>query len=552
MLASPPARASEPWIDSLGAIAIQDGGRVMPLDTYARRLAVQLTGRQHWSKDRGPEAFAGREPMQLLCDLMFKGRDVLQQQLIAIENKPFKRAMDLDPERRFFSAAEVSSCKGINGLLAAFSAARESNHDVQATKDQRRALDLAAAANRIAALVTGEPLAIVPAGPDRAFLRVGVDGGDPGTEKVREAFGAFAKAYAAGAPLESPATQLRAAIDATGRLEPAAAKAVGLELFYNRHDPWRQTEILYALAIVLFGVSRLVLRRPLMILAIVAAVAGVAEHILGIGLRVAILGRAPVSNTYESLLWMGLIAMAIGFVAQLMNRKGYYLFGGLVAAFISVIFAAMVPLEDRTNSLPAVLRSNYWLTLHVLTVVASYGVFTVASVLGHVYLAREVFMRRRGEPAVEAARLSHPLVVQIYRTIQVGLFLLTAGTILGGVWAADSWGRFWGWDPKETWALISIVTYFAVLHARYLHWLEDFGLAASAVLGFVVIVWTFYGVNYVMASGLHSYGFGSGGEIWVALWAAAELVFLVVCWAKRVGMRRPAAPPQPRPEHSPA
>jgi ABC-type transport system involved in cytochrome c biogenesis permease subunit len=80
------------------------------------------------------------------------------------------------------------------------------------------------------------------------------------------------------------------------------------------------------------------------------------------------------------------------------------------------------------------------------------------------------------------------------------------------VWAAESWGRFWGWDPKETWALISILTYFAVLHARYVRWLKDFGLAASAVLGLVVIVWTFYGVNYVMATGLHSYGFGSGGE----------------------------------------
>jgi len=122
--------------------------------------------------------------------------------------------------------------------------------------------------------------------------------------------------------------------------------------------------------------------------------------------------------------------------------------------------------------------------------------------------------------------------VQTYRTIQVGLVLLTAGTILGGVWAADSWGRFWGWDPKETWALISILTYFAVLHARYVRWLKDFGLAAAAVLGLVVIVWTFHGVNYVMATGLHSYGFGSGGEAYVGLWAAIELVFLAICWVR--------------------
>ncbi|MBK7404501.1 MAG: cytochrome c biogenesis protein CcsA [Phycisphaerales bacterium] len=119
--------------------------------------------------------------------------------------------------------------------------------------------------------------------------------------------------------------------------------------------------------------------------------------------------------------------------------------------------------------------------------------------------------------------------MQTYRLMQVGLVLLTAGTILGGVWAAESWGRFWGWDPKETWALISIVVYFIMLHARYSGWIKDFGLAVAAVLGFVAIVWTFYGVNYVMATGLHSYGFGAGGEKWVGIWAVIELLFLAAC-----------------------
>jgi ABC-type transport system involved in cytochrome c biogenesis permease subunit len=234
---------------------------------------------------------------------------------------------------------------------------------------------------------------------------------------------------------------------------------------------------------------------------------------------------------------MGLVAIALGLVAQLINkRKGWYVFAGLSAAFVSVLFAGLVPLTDRTNSLPAVLRSNFWLTVHVLTIVASYGVLTVSSVLGHSFLVKDVLLRKRERSAA--------LVVQTYRTIQIGLFLLTAGTILGGVWAAESWGRFWGWDPKETWALISILVYFAVLHARYVGWLKDFGLAASAVLGMVVIVWTFYGVNYVMASGLHSYGFGSGGESWVAIWAIAEILFVGVCWLRHRSAGNLAAGPQ--------
>ncbi len=531
--------ASEPpqGLDTLGAIAIQEGGRVMPLEAFAKRVAVQLTGRGHWSASSGPEAFAGRSSMQLLCDLTYRGQDMLQRQLIAVENKPFKRTIGLDPERRFFTPVELASNKGINELLNAFAAARQGSPEAQATRDQRRAMDIRDAVERVATFVDGGVLAIVPAVEGKPYLRVGTTSGDPGTDAVRAALKAVGDAYLAGGPIEAQAQALREAIGSAGAMTANDAQSVKLELIYDRHKPYLNTAILYGLSIVLFGVSRLVLRRPLVILAVGAAAVGVAEHILGLGLRVAILDRAPVSNTYEALLWMGLVGIAIGAIAQALNRRAYYLFGGLCAAFISVIFAGMVPLGDQTNSIPAVLRSNFWLTIHVLTIVASYGVLAVAAILGHVYLIKEVLVSRTAKAKLDGQpKRSAPLIVQTYRTIQVGLVLLTAGTILGGVWAAESWGRFWGWDPKETWALISILTYFAVLHARYVRWIMDFGLAAASVLGFVVIVWTFYGVNYVMATGLHSYGFGTGGELWVGLWALAECGFLVACRV-RMGVR---------------
>jgi len=537
--ATPSARASSdtpPGLDEFGAIAIQDGGRIMPLEAYARRIAVQLTGRTHWSASSGPEAFAGRPATQLLCDLMFKGPDLLRKQLIAVENRPFKRMVGLDPERRFFTAVELASCNGINQLLSSFSEARQASPDAQATRDQRRAVDVRDAVERVAAFANGQALPLVPSGPGKSFRQVGITDTEPGTESVRTALAAVGEAYKAGGSFQPQALQLRQAIAALGTLQPSESRAVSLELFYDHHKPYLLTSIFYILAIILFGLSRLTLRRPLTYVALAAAAVGVAEHILGVGLRVAILDRAPVSNTYEALVWMGLIGIAVGAIAQMINRKGWYLFAGLCAALLSVLFANMVPLGDRTNSLPAVLRSNFWLTIHVLTIVASYGVLAVASVLGHVYLGRELLFAKK--PALEHAKRSAPLIVQTYRTIQVGLVMLTAGTILGGVWAAESWGRFWGWDPKETWALISILTYFAVLHARYIRWIMDFGLAAAAVLGFVVIVWTFYGVNYVMATGLHSYGFGSGGEVWVGLWAVVEIAFLIACRIRVVSMRR--------------
>lgn len=534
-------------MEELGAIAIQDGGRVMPLEGYARRLAVDVTGRQRWSRSRGPEGYAGREPLELLCDAMFQQQKMLHTPLIAVVNKPFKKEVGLDASREFFSAVEIGSSEGINRVLQEYQAARSRDPQASANKNQRIALDLFDGANRLAALCAGEPMPIIPAGSGKEFRSVGMSGAAEGLEPVRDALREFGRVYTEGGDRLAAAKKLREAVKAAGTLDSERARGVAMEQFYDRHDPWRKTQLLYGAAIVVFGLSRLMWKRWLVVLALVLTALGLAEHVLGISLRVAILERAPVSNTFEALLWMGIVAILVGLIAQLLSRKSYYLFGGVCAALISVLFAGLVPLTDRSNSLPAVLRSNYWLIVHVLTIVASYGVLAVAAVLGHVYLVKHVLLTGHRARA-EGGKLSHPIIAQAYRTIQVGLLLLTAGTILGGVWAADSWGRFWGWDPKETWALISIVVYFAVLHARYVGWLRDFGLAAAAVLGFVVIVWTFYGVNYVMATGLHSYGFGSGGEVWVGLWAIAEIVFLIVCrWRYAASQRATRASATPLP-----
>lgn len=509
----------------------------MPLEGVANRLAVQVTGRTKWSSN-GPDGFTGRTSTQLLLDCMFRGQEMLTTKVITIEDKPFKRAIGLDPERRFFSPSELATSKPLNDLLGRFEEARANDPQAQPDRMQRKALDVREAANRIANIAGGDTLAIIPSGEGKAYRHASAQMADPGAEQVQAAWAEVGKAYVAGQPLTAAVEQLEKAIAALGTPTATEARTVSLEYFYDRHHPWVKTAMFYGLAIVTFGVSRLMLRKALTWLALGFTAIGIVEHLLGIGLRVAILQRAPVSNTFEALLWMGLVAIGVAVIAQLLNKgKGWYLVGGIAAAMISVLFANLVPLTDRTNSLPAVLRSNFWLTIHVLTIVASYGVLAVASVLGHVYLVKDVILARREEGT---SLRSAALVVQTYRTIQIGLVLLTAGTILGGVWAAESWGRFWGWDPKETWALISIIVYFAVLHARYVRWLKDFGLAAAAVLGLVVIVWTFYGVNYVMATGLHSYGFGSGGEVYVGAWALVELAFLAICFI-RYRMLKPGA-----------
>jgi ABC-type transport system involved in cytochrome c biogenesis permease subunit len=115
----------------------------------------------------------------------------------------------------------------------------------------------------------------------------------------------------------------------------------------------------------------------------------------------------------------------------------------------------------------------------------------------------------------------------IYRSMQIGVAFLAPGIILGGIWADYSWGRFWGWDPKETWALIALLGYLAVLHARYAGMIRNFGLVVTAIVTFSLVIMAWYGVNFVLGAGLHSYGFGAGGLEYVSAFVAAHMLAVV-------------------------
>lgn len=120
--------------------------------------------------------------------------------------------------------------------------------------------------------------------------------------------------------------------------------------------------------------------------------------------------------------------------------------------------------------------------------------------------------------------------------MQIGVAFLAPGIILGGVWADESWGRFWGWDPKETWALIVLLGYIIVLHARLVGWLKNFGMVASGVITFSLVIMAWYGVNFVLGAGLHSYGFGAGGVEYVTAFVALQFLFVGYVWMKRRGL----------------
>lgn len=252
---------------------------------------------------------------------------------------------------------------------------------------------------------------------------------------------------------------------------------------------------------------------------------------------------------------------------------------GCGVAFLAAFLACYVPMVDpnifdkHMNPLAAALRDNFWLTSHVLSITASYGAGALAWGLGNIALAWYLFGRYRhpgerrvlaGDDQAEALALETDpgraigrqppeacatLAVYIYKAIQVAVLLLALGTILGAVWADEAWGRFWGWDPKEVWALISLLVYLAVLHGRYTGWIGHFGLAMGSVVGAASIVMAWYGVNFILKTGLHSYGTGGGsGKWWVILTMVLNLAFAALAATRYLIETRLPAPGAQRAE----
>jgi cytochrome c-type biogenesis protein CcsB len=309
--------------------------------------------------------------------------------------------------------------------------------------------------------------------------------------------------------------------------EHTGSSKIWLEVQYFRFRPFECAAIAYLLAFVFLGLFRKI--KLFTLPGMLAVTTAFLFHTAGLAIRVIVLSRPPVSNMYESMIFMNWALMIFAALFCLTQKNPIALGVGSLMSALVMIYANLLPIDSSLDVLVPVLRSGYWLSVHVMTIVASYGAFGLAVGLGHRHLfcsALNLFSEKDKEVS---ARL-------IYRVIQLGVILIGAGTVLGGVWANESWGRFWGWDPKETWALITFLGYLVVVHLKYAKKLSDFGLALSAVVGFLLVLMTWYGVNFVLGRGLHSYGAGSGGMQWVVYFLIFEALFvawvLVYPWIK--------------------
>jgi len=296
---------------------------------------------------------------------------------------------------------------------------------------------------------------------------------------------------------------------------------IDLEVAYNHWVPFRFAWVFTTFAFLFLLLSMGSGWRSFYLLGWAAFAAGLIAMLVGFGSRVMISGRAPVTNMYESVIYLGFGAVAFGLVFELVHRKKFVLTAAAAVATVALILADNCPavLDPSLKPLQPVLRSNFWLVTHVMSITLSYAAFAVALGIGNITLGYFLAGSKNREVITALSSFT-------YKTLQVGVLLLAVGTILGGVWADYAWGRFWGWDPKEVWALIALLGYLAVLHARYVGWVGHFGLAALSVICFSLVVMAWYGVNFVLGAGLHSYGFGGGGQHYV--YGAILLQFLYV------------------------
>jgi len=188
---------------------------------------------------------------------------------------------------------------------------------------------------------------------------------------------------------------------------------------------------------------------------------------------------------------------------------------------LTMILVDRLPIDPFIHPMPPVLSGTPWLAIHVPIIMVSYSVLALGVLVAHLQIGVEVFAPRR---RALAARLYDML----YWYMLVGSTLLIAGIITGSIWAASSWGRYWGWDPKEVWSLVAFLAYLAILHGRLEKILGTFGVAALSIVAFWAILMTYVGVNFILASGLHSYGFGSSSVVtWLLIVATAETLFLL-------------------------
>lgn len=314
----------------------------------------------------------------------------------------------------------------------------------------------------------------------------------------------------------------QSSLDIAGKIVPQ--RIIGLEVLYNQIAPFNISFALYLAGLVAVMAGFLFAPTLLTRVAIAFVAAAIAFHILGLGTRMVIMQRPPVTNLYGSVIFVGLVVASFGMILEYRLRNRF----GLVVAAVAGTFLQLVGIRfdaegDQMGMLVAVLDTNFWLGTHVVMMTIGYGCALVGGIMGHVYLVTRVFW-----PNARAMQLE--MYKNMRGVILVAVFFTSLGTILGGIWADQSWGRFWGWDPKENGALLIVLWLVWMVHGRLSGRLQESGYSAAMAFTLVIVACAWFGVN-LLGVGLHSYGFTQSAMAGFITFCSAELILISAAYA---------------------
>jgi cytochrome c-type biogenesis protein CcsB len=508
-----------------GLLAIQDGGRRKPIDTFARETLIRITGRSTYTDKAGRKW----QPNDFVLSALLETRDWKNEAMILISSGQLIEHLGLDKTQRRFSFAQLTGSAELQRIASEARSLKRAEKPLD--RVQQEGLSVSDRLALLGNVMNGNAFLIIPS-PQRETDAWIVP--DPGAIAASYNEAQFAPAFAELTKMMRAYTQAdtfnfssaaRQLQDNLRALSPSIypqKSQLRLEYFYNHFKGFYRAIWCYGIALVILIAAHLRKRGgALQTLGVGIALLGLVFQASGIVMRCLIAGRPPVTNMYESIIWVSFAVSFFGMIFFARYRTPIYLLAALPVTLIALLLVHQMPIAmpSSIDPLVPVLRDNFWLTIHVLTITLSYAAFALAMGFGHILL-----WRYARDPA--AARADAPMHFWLYRVLQLGVLLLAAGTILGGVWANYSWGRFWGWDPKETWALIALLCYILALHGRLAGWWTQFGLAVASVVCFLAVLMAWYGVNFVLGKGLHSYGFGIGGETYVAIFVVLDLLFV--------------------------
>ncbi len=522
---------------NFGSLPVQDHqGRMKPMDTVAHDVIAKITGRS---------ALYALEPTQMLLGMIMQPELYQKVPMIKIGHKKIALTLGLPENVKFAQFSDFFSSDGSYKIFNAVTQASQKK-PLEKTQYDKELIKIDERVNVAFMAYQGSLLRIYPKPNDAnnkwmAPMDALKEYPKAQSDAVRISISAYFQMVGQGlktgdwSKADTALRGIRKYQEQYGSEVIPSESHIDMEIKYNKFGLFGKLVPLYlVLGLVLLIFAFINVLKPSFSMKWIMRIAwsifavGFVIHLTGLGIRWYISGHAPWSNAYESIVTIAAATMIAGIIVA--RKSPFALAGAAILAGVTMGVAHMSFINPEITNLVPVLKS-YWLMIHVATIISGDGFFGLGSILSLLVLILYILRGKNGHENID--RSIKELTNLSELGLIIGLFLLTIGNFLGGVWANESWGRYWGWDAKETWAAVTILIYATVLHLRFIPSLKsNFIYNAASTWAYSTVLMTYFGVNYYL-SGLHSYA--AGDPVPIPMWvyyAVAGLFVLTVLAAR--------------------